>query len=214
MSVWSRCVYSKNKAEEKAACELSILLVHCGVHGRVLASTLGSLNVTVWRNVHYSVNFCTSCLNSLFHFWGEKYSFFSLPRSKYFGSQIIFVEAEVGWLLHLGFSVNPLFSFQHSQVLQTTCFQSSLRVARLLASLSFLFVFTKLWPLLVYFIGCHFSVVFLSSTDGLKSLSLITHPCSPYGCRCILKKSPHFKGVSERRGGKHECSAHHFQLKI
>lgn len=109
------------------------------------------------------------------------------------------------------------FSFQHPQVLHPTCFQSSLSVCRadgLLASLSLLCVFTKLWLLLVYFIGCHFSVLFLSSTNVLTSLSLITHPCSLYGCRCILKKIPHFKGVSGRRGGRHEYSAPHFQLKI
>ena len=58
------------------------------------------------------------------------------------------------------------------------------RADRLLASLSFLCVFTKLWLLLVYFIGCHFSVLFLSSTDVLKSLSVITDPCSLYGCSC------------------------------
>ena len=87
-----------------------------------------------------------------------------------------------------------LFSLQHTQALQPACFQNSLgacRVDWLLASLSFLCAFTKLWFLLVYFICCHFSVLFPSSRSVLKSSSLVMHlPVLFMAVNLYFKKFP------------------------
>lgn len=58
--------------EEKAAYDFSVCLAHCRVSGKVAGQyTLGSLNVRMWRSLHYSVNSSLAALDSFFYFFGE-----------------------------------------------------------------------------------------------------------------------------------------------